>query len=52
MRDVVDFTAPAGAAGSLVAAVILRRYLRRLIQRRNSFLARAHRPLMDPAADA
>ncbi|MBL6276711.1 SRPBCC family protein [Micromonospora fiedleri] len=39
MRDVIDFTAPGGPAGSLVAAVILRPYLQRLIARRNHFLA-------------
>ncbi|MET8524447.1 SRPBCC family protein [Micromonospora sp. NPDC005172] len=39
MRDVVDFTAPAGLAGSLIGVVILRPYLRRLIGRRNCFLA-------------
>ena len=38
MRDVVDFDAPAGVAGSVVAALVLRPYLQRLIERRNTFL--------------
>ncbi|MEV6377775.1 SRPBCC family protein [Micromonospora musae] len=41
MRDVVDFAAPGGPAGSLVAAVILRPHLQRLIERRNRFIARS-----------
>ncbi|PPA56640.1 SRPBCC family protein [Micromonospora chalcea] len=40
MRDVIDFTAPMGPVGGLVASVILRPYLQRLIARRNSYLAR------------
>ncbi|GAB3155111.1 hypothetical protein GCM10027290_50810 [Micromonospora sonneratiae] len=39
MHDVVDFAAPGGPAGALVAAVVLRPYLQRLIGRRNRFLA-------------
>ncbi|MCX5067508.1 hypothetical protein OOJ91_16825 [Micromonospora lupini] len=39
MRDVVDFTAPMGLAGRLVASLVLRPYLRRLIARRNAYLA-------------
>lgn len=39
MRDVVDFDAPVGVAGSVVATLVLRPYLQRLIQRRNTFLA-------------
>jgi ligand-binding SRPBCC domain-containing protein len=38
MRDLVDFDAPAGVAGSVVAALVLRPYLQHLIQRRNTFL--------------
>jgi len=33
MRDVVDFDAPAGVAGSVTAALVLRPYLQRLIER-------------------
>ncbi len=40
MRDVIEFTAPAGLVGRLVAAAVLRPYLRRLILRRNAYLAR------------
>ncbi|MEU4481685.1 SRPBCC family protein [Micromonospora sp. NPDC023966] len=39
MRDVIEFDAPVGPVGALVAGVILRPYLRRLISRRNAFLA-------------
>ena len=39
MRDVIEFTAPVGAAGAVVSALVLRPYLRRLIARRNAFLA-------------
>ncbi|MET8835889.1 SRPBCC family protein [Micromonospora sp. NPDC004540] len=39
MRDVVEFSAPLGPAGALVARAVLRPYLRRLITRRNAFLA-------------
>lgn len=38
-RPPPHFAAPGGPAGSLVAAVILRPYLQRLIGRRNRFLA-------------
>ncbi|GAA5178656.1 hypothetical protein GCM10023322_06350 [Rugosimonospora acidiphila] len=41
MRDVVEFTAPAGAVGALVSTLVLVPYLRRLIARRNGFLARS-----------
>ncbi|MGH3488436.1 MAG: hypothetical protein ACRDP8_11080 [Actinopolymorphaceae bacterium] len=34
----VDFEVPAGVVGSVVAAMILRPYLQRLIARRNGFL--------------
>lgn len=44
MRDVVEFTAPAGAIGALVCNLILTPYLRRLIARRNGFLARSLAP--------
>ncbi|MFG3553371.1 cyclase [Micromonospora sp. NPDC047557] len=39
MRDVIDFTAPLGPVGGLVASLILRPYLQRLIARRNAYLA-------------
>ncbi|MEU7571163.1 SRPBCC family protein [Micromonospora sp. NPDC049240] len=39
MRDVIDFSAPMGPLGRLVARFILRPYLRRLIARRNAYLA-------------
>jgi ligand-binding SRPBCC domain-containing protein len=38
MRDVVDFTAPVGPLGGLVAVAVLRPYLERLIVRRNTEL--------------
>jgi ligand-binding SRPBCC domain-containing protein len=40
MRDVIEFTAPAGVLGQLIGAAVLRPYLRRLIQRRNAYLVR------------
>jgi ligand-binding SRPBCC domain-containing protein len=43
MSDLVDFSVPAGAAGHLVGVTLLRPYLRRLITRRNAFLAQALR---------
>jgi ligand-binding SRPBCC domain-containing protein len=39
MRDVIDFTAPMGSVGGFVASLVLRPYLRRLIARRNAYLA-------------
>ncbi|NES30326.1 cyclase [Micromonospora terminaliae] len=39
MRDVIDFTAPMGAVGRIVAGLVLRPYLRRLVARRNAWLA-------------
>ncbi|MGQ5262359.1 SRPBCC family protein [Micromonospora sp. ZYX-F-536] len=39
MRDVIDFTAPVGPVGGLVASLVLRPYLQRLIARRNTYLA-------------
>lgn len=39
MRDVIEFTAPMGPVGALVATLILRPYLQRLIARRNAYLA-------------
>jgi ligand-binding SRPBCC domain-containing protein len=39
MTDVVDFEAPAGPLGRLVAVTVLRPYLKRLIVRRNETLA-------------
>jgi ligand-binding SRPBCC domain-containing protein len=41
MTDVVDFEAPAGVIGWLVAATVLRPYLRRLIVERNASLKAA-----------
>ncbi|MET7403610.1 SRPBCC family protein [Dactylosporangium sp. NPDC005572] len=41
MRDVVDFAAPLGALGRTVDALLLERYMCRLIERRNAHLARA-----------
>ncbi|MFI6265885.1 SRPBCC family protein [Micromonospora sp. NPDC051006] len=39
MRDVIEFSAPMGPVGAIVASLVLRPYLRRLITRRNAFLA-------------
>jgi ligand-binding SRPBCC domain-containing protein len=39
MRDIIDFTAPMGPVGRLVARLILRPYLQRVVARRNAFLA-------------
>jgi ligand-binding SRPBCC domain-containing protein len=41
MTDVIDFAAPAGPLGHLVAVTALRPYLKRLIARRNATLAAA-----------
>lgn len=41
MRDSIDFGIPLRFGGAPVARVILRPYLRRLVQRRNAFLAAA-----------
>jgi ligand-binding SRPBCC domain-containing protein len=41
MVDIVDFTAPAGLLGRLVAATVLRPYLKKLILRRNAALVAA-----------
>jgi ligand-binding SRPBCC domain-containing protein len=38
MRDVVEFAAPAGPLGRLVEALVLERYMRRLIDERNAHL--------------
>jgi ligand-binding SRPBCC domain-containing protein len=38
MTDIVDFTAPLGPLGSVVAVVVLTPYLNRLIARRNAEL--------------
>jgi chorismate mutase len=38
MRDVIDFTAPLGSLGALVDRLVLRRYMIRLIQRRNQYV--------------
>ncbi|MEU6730915.1 SRPBCC family protein [Nonomuraea wenchangensis] len=40
MRDVVDFAAPAGPLGVVAEALVLRRYLARLILLRNAHLKR------------
>jgi ligand-binding SRPBCC domain-containing protein len=39
MTDVIEFEAPAGPLGALLAATVLRPYLRRLIVKRNAGLA-------------
>ena len=39
MRDVVEFTAPFGVLGRIVERLVLARYLERLIEKRNAFLA-------------
>ncbi|MGC4744304.1 SRPBCC family protein [Micromonospora sp. DT201] len=49
MRDVIDFTAPMGPIGRLVASLILRPYLQRLIARRNTHLAATLARLPRPA---
>jgi ligand-binding SRPBCC domain-containing protein len=41
MTDVVEFTAPLGPLGAVVAGTVLRAYLRRLIARRNAELKAA-----------
>jgi len=41
MRDVIDFSSPAGFLGKAVAVLLLRPYLRRLIPRRNDVIVRA-----------
>ncbi|MEV4576838.1 SRPBCC family protein [Nonomuraea jabiensis] len=38
MKDVVDFAAPAGPLGALADALVLRRYLTRLILLRNAYI--------------
>jgi ligand-binding SRPBCC domain-containing protein len=40
MRDVIQFVVPLGALGRLVDAILLERYMRRLIEKRNGHLAR------------
>ncbi|MEW9548286.1 cyclase [Nonomuraea sp. NPDC050783] len=40
MRDVVEFAAPAGPLGAAVEALVLRRYMTRLILARNAHLKR------------
>jgi ligand-binding SRPBCC domain-containing protein len=40
MRDVIDFAAPYGPIGRMVEVLVLARYLRSLIRRRNRHLAR------------
>ncbi|MET7747604.1 hypothetical protein [Micromonospora sp. NPDC005367] len=37
-RDVIDFAAPYGVLGWLLTEALLHRYLRRLIESRNSYL--------------
>ncbi|MFG1872581.1 SRPBCC family protein [Micromonospora arborensis] len=49
MRDVIDFTAPMGLIGRLVAGLILRPYLQRLVARRNAYLAATLARLPRPA---
>lgn len=38
MTDVVEFEAPAGAVGRLVNVLVLTRYMRKLLERRNAWL--------------
>jgi hypothetical protein len=38
MLDLVDYAAPAGPIGRLVDALVLRRHLRRLLERRNQHI--------------
>jgi ligand-binding SRPBCC domain-containing protein len=45
MRDIVEFSAPLGVLGRLVSAVVLRRYLARLIAHRNDYLRRQCEPV-------
>ncbi|MEV6601727.1 SRPBCC family protein [Actinoplanes sp. NPDC051346] len=40
MRDVIDFAAPLGPLGRIVDRLLLERYMRRLIENRNTHLAR------------
>lgn len=49
MHDVIDFTAPIGLLGDLVAGLILRPYLQRLIAHRNAYLAATLAALPRPA---
>ncbi|SCE93364.1 SRPBCC family protein [Micromonospora mirobrigensis] len=51
MRDVIDFTAPMGPLGRLVAHLVLRPYLQRLIARRNACLAASLAELPLPAGE-
>jgi ligand-binding SRPBCC domain-containing protein len=44
MSDLVDFSVPAGVAGRLVGATILRPYLRHLIVVRNAYLVQTLQP--------
>lgn len=39
-RDVIDFASPFGALGRMVDTLLLERYMRQLIQKRNAHLAR------------
>ncbi|GAA3112595.1 hypothetical protein [Nonomuraea salmonea] len=40
MKDIVDFAAPAGPLGTLAEALVLRRYMTKLILLRNEHLRR------------
>ncbi|MFG2062528.1 hypothetical protein ACGFIK_14030 [Micromonospora sp. NPDC048871] len=51
MRYAIDFTAPTGPVGNLVARLNLRPYLRRLIARRNTFFAAALAERPQPARE-
>ncbi|MER7441665.1 SRPBCC family protein [Micromonospora avicenniae] len=48
MRDVIDFAAPFGVLGWLITEALLHRYLRRLIESRNSYLVSALAGGSDP----
>jgi ligand-binding SRPBCC domain-containing protein len=39
MRDVIDFASPLGALGRMADALLLERYMRQLIRKRNAHLA-------------
>jgi ligand-binding SRPBCC domain-containing protein len=43
-RDRVEFTAPFGVLGRLVTALVLERYMRRILAERNAYLARTLAP--------
>jgi len=40
MRDVVEFESPVGPVGRVVNSLVLTRYMTRLLEQRNAWLAR------------